>query len=109
MGQRPHTANDGAADLLHASGQITTEIVSPTLAHAIGQADQAVTSSDEVMAEARASRRTLAADPLPESTSLPRGPSSDPNVGGERSRAYIMISKQGNTTKFDRGSMISSL
>ena len=106
MGQPPYTANDGAADLLGASGQVTTEIVSPTLAHAIRQADQETADGDEAMAEAQQSSKAAT---YIAAAGMRRGPSSDPSGGEPRSRTYVLISKQGNATRFSRDSIISTL
>jgi hypothetical protein len=80
-------------------------MVSPTLARAMQRVDEEAAASDAVMAEARAS--IPAADPA--LANLPRFPSSDPKEGESRSRVYILISKQGNTTKFARDSIVSSV
>ena len=83
-----YMANNGAADILHASGQVTLETISLTIMQATVTHDaEAAVGGDAEMPAAL----------------VPAGQDDS------RSRVYIMISKKGNKTTYDRDSIVSTI
>ena len=104
----PHTANDGAADLLHASGQASLQLVSPTLANAVATQDAAELSA--AVEQAASQMESPAPAPVPEGMAVDS--TSEASGSGDetsRDRVYLLFSKQGNKVAFKRSAVISSV